>query len=115
MVVDIQGCYSTAGRPTYCFTDPQLHSTNGAYGEGDLRENGIKKFFKSHVCGPTCEALGITYDRAFPPDPESSSRSAASADRISSGAGSGGRGVVDGVRKSLVKHIVEPVKTLLGS
>eukprot|EP00947_MAST-08B_sp_MAST-8B-sp1_P003831 g3831.t1 len=53
LIVDLQGV-------GLCLTDPQLHSTAMRYGRADLGQKGIDAFFKTHRCGPTCRALGLS-------------------------------------------------------
>ena len=52
IVVDIQG----VGRK---WTDPQVHSTSKCFGGADLGEEGMRKFFRSHVCGKVCKLLKL--------------------------------------------------------
>ncbi|CAE8600064.1 unnamed protein product [Polarella glacialis] len=55
MVVDLQGVYDEG----FLLTDPQLHSDGRRFGKGDFGLQGMRLFFEHHVCGPTCEALGL--------------------------------------------------------
>ena len=41
------------------FTDPQIHSTSGSYGDGNLGRNGIGSFLATHSCNEVCAALGL--------------------------------------------------------
>ncbi len=42
------------------FTDPQIHSLDGArFGLGNLGENGMLSFFSTHRCNPICEKLNL--------------------------------------------------------
>ena len=34
------------------FTDPQVHSRDTQYGQGDRGERGFEDFFRTHECGP---------------------------------------------------------------
>jgi len=52
IVVDIQG----VGRK---WTDPQVHSRSKRFGFADLGEEGMRKFFRSHVCGKVCKLLKL--------------------------------------------------------
>eukprot|EP00438_Fugacium_kawagutii_P032386 Skav234889 [mRNA] locus=scaffold840:575350:576030:- [translate_table: standard] len=53
MVVDIQGVNG------WCFTDPQVHSTDRkAFGAGNLGESGMTRFYLTHQCNTYCQILG---------------------------------------------------------
>merc|ERR1712083_583809 len=52
IVVDIQG----VGRK---WTDPQVHSKEKRFGPADLGVDGMKKFFRSHVCSKICKLLKL--------------------------------------------------------
>ena len=53
MIVDIQGVDDV-------YTDPQVHSADGrAFGMGNLGQEGINKFFKTHRCNNICTGLGL--------------------------------------------------------
>ena len=41
------------------FTDPQIHSTSGSYGDGNLGRNGINSFLSTHRCNEVCASLGL--------------------------------------------------------
>ena len=58
-MVDIQGVAHPEALGGFLLTDPQLHSKDGRYGSGDLKQDGINKFFASHVCGDVCRRLGL--------------------------------------------------------
>lgn len=57
IVVDIQGV-------GFRYTDPQLHSVSGIYGRGDRKKEGMEDFFRTHVCGPSCRALGLRFSES---------------------------------------------------
>lgn len=59
MVVDLQGAHNR-------LNDPQIHhiSDSKNYGEGNLGINGMKEFFKTHLCNDICKAIGIYYDKS---------------------------------------------------
>ncbi|CAE7856664.1 mhkC [Symbiodinium microadriaticum] len=64
LVVDIQGVPSVQsdGKTVLHLTDPQVHSRHNnfpSFGEGDLKEAGIRKFFATHRCSRICEALKL--------------------------------------------------------
>eukprot|EP00929_Paragymnodinium_shiwhaense_P113423 TRINITY_DN81718_c0_g1_i1.p1 TRINITY_DN81718_c0_g1~~TRINITY_DN81718_c0_g1_i1.p1 ORF type:complete len:627 (+),score=89.74 TRINITY_DN81718_c0_g1_i1:53-1933(+) len=58
VVVDIQGVFDRASGK-FMYTDPQLHSIEGAYGRADLKMDGMVKFFSTHKCGKSCQLLGL--------------------------------------------------------
>ena len=63
VICDLQGVESGPSRVT--LTDPAIHSLNaGCYGHTDLGQEGIQSFFKTHMCGEFCRAMGI--DTAIP-------------------------------------------------
>jgi hypothetical protein len=42
------------------FTDPQIHSHDGSsFGMGNLGQDGMDKFLKSHKCNSLCRKLGL--------------------------------------------------------
>jgi len=41
------------------FTDPQIHSTSGSYGDGNLGPQGISSFLSTHRCNSVCAALKL--------------------------------------------------------
>jgi myosin-heavy-chain kinase len=59
VVVDVQGITDTNGTDFY--TDPQIHTRGDqpSFGKGDLRDQGIRKFFETHECNSICHALGL--------------------------------------------------------
>lgn len=64
LVVDIQGVPSVQsdGKTVLHLTDPQVHSRHNnfpSFGEGDLKEAGIRKSFATHRCSRICEALKL--------------------------------------------------------
>jgi hypothetical protein len=52
LVVDVQGVGDM-------YTDPQIVSASGEYGEGDLGARGQALFFRAHACSPLCGRLGL--------------------------------------------------------
>eukprot|EP01063_Lacrimia_lanifica_P020618 TRINITY_DN27910_c0_g1_i1.p1 TRINITY_DN27910_c0_g1~~TRINITY_DN27910_c0_g1_i1.p1 ORF type:complete len:802 (+),score=189.34 TRINITY_DN27910_c0_g1_i1:360-2408(+) len=58
IVVDVQGVYVPEDAVGH-YTDPQMHSIAREYGDGDLGQEGIDKFFKTHTCGRLCKILGL--------------------------------------------------------
>lgn len=52
VIVDIQGVGDT-------YTDPQVHSVEGRFGMGNLGQDGIDSFFKTHRCNLICKGLGF--------------------------------------------------------
>eukprot|EP00439_Symbiodinium_sp_Y106_P084080 s983_g24.t2 len=64
LVVDIQGVPSVQGngKAVLHLTDPQVHSRHNnfpSFGDGDLKEAGIRKFFATHRCSRICEVLKL--------------------------------------------------------
>eukprot|EP01012_Entosiphon_sulcatum_P009073 TRINITY_DN15018_c0_g1_i1.p1 TRINITY_DN15018_c0_g1~~TRINITY_DN15018_c0_g1_i1.p1 ORF type:complete len:484 (+),score=103.96 TRINITY_DN15018_c0_g1_i1:411-1862(+) len=54
IVVDVQGVGDK-------YTDPQVHSKDGeGFGKGNVGQEGIDEFFKSHKCNSICKLLGLT-------------------------------------------------------
>ncbi|KOO23292.1 eukaryotic elongation factor 2 kinase [Chrysochromulina tobinii] len=41
------------------FTDPQIHSRAGSFGDGNLGRGGIDRFLASHRCNEVCKAIGL--------------------------------------------------------
>ncbi|CAE8676007.1 unnamed protein product [Polarella glacialis] len=69
IVLDLQGVHLDKAfrrRPHLILTDPQVVSPGRSFGPGDLGLTGIKVFFRSHRCGPTCKGLGLD---TLPPPP----------------------------------------------
>eukprot|EP00996_Jenningsia_fusiforme_P007252 NODE_978_length_1781_cov_25.537529_g863_i0.p1 GENE.NODE_978_length_1781_cov_25.537529_g863_i0~~NODE_978_length_1781_cov_25.537529_g863_i0.p1 ORF type:complete len:364 (-),score=58.05 NODE_978_length_1781_cov_25.537529_g863_i0:329-1420(-) len=60
IVVDVQGVIV---KNVDCYTDPQIHSDSSlpAFGKGDLKEEGIAKFFETHCCNDVCRRLGLQH------------------------------------------------------
>jgi len=62
--------YETSGGELVCcdiqgvgefFTDPQIHSKDGeGFGSGNMGEEGVQRFLRTHACTSECEALGLT-------------------------------------------------------
>jgi len=52
LVVDIQGVGDV-------YTDPQIHTVNRTFGDGDGGLDGMRRFFATHRCNPICAALGL--------------------------------------------------------
>eukprot|EP00435_Cladocopium_sp_Y103_P005660 s205_g1.t2 len=65
LVVDIQGVPAVdekTGDIKLHLTDPQVHCRSGNYksfGAGDLKEEGVKAFFQTHICGDLCRELKL--------------------------------------------------------
>eukprot|EP00929_Paragymnodinium_shiwhaense_P003025 TRINITY_DN103403_c0_g1_i1.p1 TRINITY_DN103403_c0_g1~~TRINITY_DN103403_c0_g1_i1.p1 ORF type:complete len:1021 (+),score=109.16 TRINITY_DN103403_c0_g1_i1:71-3133(+) len=62
MVADLQGVYSSPKAwkaPRLLLTDPQVLSRSQRFGHGDLGIKGMRRFFRSHKCGPMCTSLGL--------------------------------------------------------
>ena len=62
MVLDLQGVHldkEHRRRPHLILTDPQVVSLDKSFGPGDLGEEGMRAFFKSHRCGATCKAMRL--------------------------------------------------------
>ena len=58
MVVDLQG---TRDGNDFTLTDPAIHCPQDLmrFCDTNFGGQGMKLFFDSHKCGPTCEALGL--------------------------------------------------------
>lgn len=56
MVADLQGVARDA---EVILTDPQVLSTGGGFGPGDLKSAGMRACLTAHRCGPTCRKLGL--------------------------------------------------------
>lgn len=53
VIIDIQGVNDF-------YTDPQIHTKSGkGFGEGNLGQNGINQFIKTHQCNPLCNFLNL--------------------------------------------------------
>eukprot|EP00667_Euglena_gracilis_P003844 EG_transcript_3855 len=52
IIIDIQGVEDT-------YTDPQVHSLERNFGLGNLGQEGIDAFFKTHRCNNICIGLGL--------------------------------------------------------
>jgi hypothetical protein len=53
VIIDIQGVNDF-------YTDPQIHTKSGkGFGEGNLGQNGINQFIKTHQCNPLCNFLKL--------------------------------------------------------
>lgn len=53
VIIDIQGVNDF-------YTDPQIHTRSGkGFGEGNLGQNGIHQFIKTHQCNPLCNFLKL--------------------------------------------------------
>eukprot|EP00435_Cladocopium_sp_Y103_P023658 s290_g5.t1 len=65
LVVDIQGVPAVdekTGGIKLHLTDPQVHCRYGNYesfGDGDLKEEGVRKFFSTHVCNHLCRRMKL--------------------------------------------------------
>eukprot|EP01062_Namystynia_karyoxenos_P082475 TRINITY_DN929_c1_g2_i1.p1 TRINITY_DN929_c1_g2~~TRINITY_DN929_c1_g2_i1.p1 ORF type:complete len:437 (+),score=101.44 TRINITY_DN929_c1_g2_i1:74-1312(+) len=63
LVCDIQGVGGL-------YTDPQIHSDPSGvgepFGDGDLRSDGIRRFFASHRCNSICAAIGLPKNEPRP-------------------------------------------------
>ena len=65
MVLDLQGVHldkAQRRKPHLILTDPQVVSVERSFGPGDLGEEGMRAFFRSHRCGATCKKLGLDQD-----------------------------------------------------
>jgi hypothetical protein len=56
IIVDIQGVGDT-------YTDPQVHSIERKFSMGDLKQDGMDAFFKSHRCNNICVGLGLAEEK----------------------------------------------------
>jgi len=52
LCVDVQGVGTL-------WTDPQIHSVTKRYGVADLGQNGMQRFFESHMCSKLCLLLQL--------------------------------------------------------
>jgi TPR repeat protein len=52
MVVDVQGVGDL-------YTDPQIHSADGRFGDGDFGFRGMALFLSTHCCNPVCKLIGL--------------------------------------------------------
>jgi len=57
LVADLQG---VARETEVLLTDPQVLSSDGRFGPGDLCGSGMHACLAVHCCGPACKALGLT-------------------------------------------------------
>lgn len=65
MVLDLQGVHLDKGQrrnPHLILTDPQVVSLDRSFGPGDLGDEGMRAFFRSHRCGVTCQRMGLGQD-----------------------------------------------------
>lgn len=65
MVLDLQGVHldkAQRRKPHLILTDPQVVSVERSFGPGDVGEEGMRAFFRSHRCGVTCKKLGLDQD-----------------------------------------------------
>ena len=63
LVCDLQGVQESY---RVLLTDPAIHSRNtpgSCYGSMDRGYDGIRMFFKTHVCSEVCRAMGLERDR----------------------------------------------------
>mmetsp|Transcript_40209 Transcript_40209/g.127292 ORF Transcript_40209/g.127292 Transcript_40209/m.127292 type:complete len:547 (+) Transcript_40209:1499-3139(+) len=63
------------GKEHLLLSDPQVVSRQKEFGLGDLGEQGLRAFFRSHRCGPTCRALGVEVCRPPGIDPTNDMKS----------------------------------------
>ena len=62
MVVDLQGIVSHGidGEPEIVLTDPAIHCYDRTrFGRTNLGIDGMRQFFRSHVCNEFCRGLGL--------------------------------------------------------
>ena len=63
-MVDVQGVevqLPNGGGSAFLFTDPQIHTIDGAeFGGGNQSRLGFKNFLATHKCNAVCHALGLT-------------------------------------------------------
>ena len=63
LVSDLQGISTkdSKGNSMLLLTDPAIHCpAHGRFGKTNLRFEGVKAFFRKHVCNEYCQALGLT-------------------------------------------------------
>ena len=56
IIVDLQGVQKGN---EFVLTDPAIHSEDQSYGETDFGNEGMKTFFKTHVCGAICKEMNL--------------------------------------------------------
>lgn len=56
IVVDLQGVERD---DEFILTDPSIHSDQFEFGNTNLGQEGIHRFFKTHNCGNICKALNL--------------------------------------------------------
>ena len=75
------------------FTDPQIHSVSGSYGDGNLGRSGVNSFLSTHKCNEVCAALGLP-----PVEPKRRSTSGSH-----NGEGGMGMGMDDGLHRMMMR------------
>ena len=59
MLCDLQGV-------GYLLTDPQIHSLDDSWGQGDIGEEGMKNFYTAHYCNDLCRKMQLRPHPAQP-------------------------------------------------